>query len=642
VKQILSLKARRIIVIVFDQIAIGVAFVGAFLLRFDFKIPDEMLSLMWRGLPWIYTIQSIVFISQGLYRGLWSFASLKDLFLILRAAAFSSILSVTVIAISWNHLIGWPRSVFILDGFLLILILGGGRFAYRYGREIRWGFRNKKKQFLIVGAGQSANLIARELSSRVEFSAKIIGFLDDRRQLVGSNIQGSPVLGTLETLDHWLTQNHPDEVIIAIPSLRGTRVKQILSACQKHNIPCRICPPVSDVLMGKVQLSQLREVRVEDLLRRDVVKVDDVALKDFFTGQRILVTGAGGSIGSELCRQILKFNPQTLILFDRSEYSLYRLESELRRENPSLFDQVQLIFVVGDILNEKRLQMVLNQYSPAVVLHAAAYKHVPLMEENIYEAIHNNVIGTYRLITAAAKAGVENFVMISTDKAVRPTSVMGATKRMAELIVNAVGKQSNIRTAAVRFGNVLDSEGSVLPLFREQIAKRGPVTVTHRDVTRFFMTIPEASQLVLQTGLLGRGGEVFLLDMGEPVLILELAEELIKLSGLRPYQDIDVVFTGLRKGEKLYEELLVDKNNAQQTSHPKIMVSTDEHTTGNLPRNWEIILDEFMKTSKIPDDRELLLWIKSWIPTYSKEESSFVEEESKIQVQVEQSNQLLH
>ncbi len=611
-----SIRFRRGLVFLFDLVTIGVAFVGAFLLRFDFNIPaDHMLNLT-QGLPWIYLIQASVFIWLGLYRGLWAFASIRDLFVIIRGVFLGVTLSLAGMAMMYHRLVGWPRSVFLLDGVLLIIILGGGRFTYRFLREVVWTHRNQQKRTLVIGAGQSANLIAREFCSRPELSARIIGFLDDNPKLKGFRIQGAPVLGNLDQLPHFLEKYHAHEVIIAIPSLPGARLKKILATTRTLGVPCRICPPIRDVLLGRVQLNQLREVRVEDLLRRDVLKVDDSGLEESFSGRRILVTGAGGSIGSELCRQILKYNPRSLVMYERSEFNLYRFEQELKRSNSTpLANLTDLSFVVGDILDETRLSEIFRKYSPEIVLHAAAFKHVPLMEENIYEALRNNVLGTYRLFKCSAENGVKDFILISTDKAVRPTSIMGATKRMAELVAHSLAARYPIRSTAVRFGNVLDSEGSVLPLFREQISQGGPVTVTHPEITRYFMTIPEASLLVLQASILGRGGEIFLLDMGEPVLIRELAEEMIKLSGLEPYHDIDILFTGLRKGEKLYEELLIDLTHAQRTSHPKIMASTQEHLA-TLPQDWESELLSFSTASTLLDEGFLVGWIKAWVPEY--------------------------
>ncbi len=614
--QRLSPTVRRLIVFAFDFMAIGVSFLGAFFLRFDFKIPPEYYSLIKTGLPWVYLCQTLVFASQGLYRGMWSFASLQDLLLIFRSVFLGVSLTVLVFTMNWNLLTGWPRSIFILDGFLLILILGGGRFIFRFSREVVLSSRKKRKKVLLVGAGQTAHLIAREFLQRPELGTKIVGFLDDNPRLSGFRLHGIPVLGRLNTISRWVTRYLPNEIIIAIPSLPGTEVKKILSVAQEFNIFCRICPPIRDALLGNIQLNQLREVRVEDLLRRDVVTIDEIGLEKFLQNKSVLITGAGGSIGSELCRQILKYNPHTLILYERSEYNLYRIAQEFQEAFPSKTTATKLEFIIGDILDRKKLFHTFDKFQPELVLHAAAYKHVPLMEENLDEAIKNNVLGTSILVQAASQFHVKNFVLISTDKAVRPTSVMGASKRMAELVTNKLGQSKTMKTSAVRFGNVLDSEGSVLPLFREQLSRGGPITVTHPEVTRYFMTIPEASRLVLQAAMLATGGEVFLLDMGQPILIRDLAEELIKLSGLRPYHDIEIVYTGLRKGEKLFEELLIEDQHIKPTTHPKILVSSNELLT-EIPHLWREELANFAEQSILYTTQDLINWIKRWVPEYT-------------------------
>ncbi len=614
-KLIQNPRFRRLLVFTFDFLAIGVAFLFSYFLRFEFNIPEIHLQKFWAGLPYVYVIQTLTFIWFGLYRGMWSFASIRDLFLIVRAVVTGVAFTSLVIAFQNQGFIGWSRSVFILDGFLLVMILGGGRFTYRILREFLFMHFGAHKKILVIGAGQSASFIARELSQRQELSSQVIGFLDDDKRMRGTRLLGAPVLGTVAELESVLSKQHPDEVIIAIPSLTGTRVKDILNVTRQFNIPCRICPPIRDVLLGKVKLNQLREVRVEDLLRRQVSTVDDTHLRGLIVDQSIMVTGGAGSIGSELCRQILKHSPKCLVVYDRSEFNLYRFEQEIRKDFASELLVTDVRFVVGDVLDERRLCSILEQEMPSTVLHAAAYKHVPLMETNIYESLKNNVVGTYNLTHLCAKYGVKTFVLVSTDKAVRPTNVMGATKRMAEMVTHGVGQESGMTTAAVRFGNVLDSEGSVLPLFREQIAQGGPVTVTHPEITRYFMTIPEAAQLVLQASILGKGGEVFLLDMGEPVLIRELAEELIKLSGLKPYEDINIQYTGLRPGEKLYEELLFDLNSSTKTMHPKIMCSQNENN-GTLESNWKTRIDEFRSSEKLLSREELMNWIKDWVPEY--------------------------
>ncbi|MBI5139174.1 polysaccharide biosynthesis protein [Candidatus Nomurabacteria bacterium] len=624
--QRLSPNLRRFIVFVFDFIAIGVSFVGAFFLRFDFKIPPVYFPLIKQGLLWVYLCQTAVFVSQGLYRGLWSFASLRDLFLILKSVFLAVSLTVIVFAMNWNRLLGWPRSILVLDGFLLLMILGGGRFAFRFSREVILSWTKKRKKILIIGAGQTAHLIAREFLQRPELCKKIVGFLDDNPRLSGFRLHGISVLGRLDTVSRWVNKYNPNEIIIAIPSLPGTKIKKILSVAQKFNISCRTCPPIRDVLLGNVHLNQLREVRVEDLLCRNIVTVNEKGLENFVKNKKVLITGAGGSIGSELCRQILKYNPSVLVLYERSEYNLYRIEQEFKTTFSPNINKTKLEFVIGDILDEQKLTGTFERFLPEIVLHAAAYKHVPLMEENLDEAIKNNVLGTYILAQVVLQFYVKNFVLISTDKAVRPTSIMGASKRMAELITSQLGQLNHItKFSAVRFGNVLDSEGSVLPLFREQLFRGGPITVTHPEITRYFMTIPEASQLVLQAAMLAKGGEVFLLDMGDPILIRELAEELIKLSGLRPYDDIDIVYTGLRKGEKLYEELFIEDQHIKHTVHSKILVSLNE-LFAKLPKDWEEKLQDFSKRSTLYSNKEIVQFIKLWVPEYTGFQNKEIQE----------------
>ena len=612
-KQYFKTTGQRIAISAFDLLSVYLALMGAFMLRFDYVIPPEQAILLKNTLPWLCVVQFAVLFAHGLNRGIWSFVGTRDLVLILRAVVVSQVFSVLTLSLSRHRLLGWPRSIFLLDAALLFLMLGGSRFSYRLLQERR-SSKDKKdqKRILIIGAGQTGNLLSREFLSHSNQDVKLVGFLDDSSRLVGLKLQNAPILGKLSALKSVLKKKRPNEIIIAIPSLDGRRVREILTEANSQGISCRICPPIRDVLIGKVRLNQLRKVAVEDLLRRDVIKVDDSGLSAFLSGKNVLVTGAGGSIGSELCRQVLQYSPKKLTLFERSEFNLYRIQQELG-------NNAGVDFKIGDILDVRRLREIMETTQPHVVLHAAAYKHVPMMEENIVEAVKNNVVGTYNVANASADAGVEKFVLISTDKAVRPTSVMGATKRMAELVTNAISVERKVKTLAVRFGNVLDSEGSVLPLFRQQIANGGPITLTHSEVTRYFMTIPEATILVLQASLMGSGGQVFLLDMGEPVFIRQLAEELITLSGLRPYVDIDIITTGLRRGEKLYEELLVDFKTALRTTHNKIMVANNE-LDGNLPRNWKERIERFVVSPSVPSDSELLDWIRAWVPEYGSPE----------------------
>jgi FlaA1/EpsC-like NDP-sugar epimerase len=610
-------RLQRIFVSLLDVCSLYVAFIGAFLIRFDNTIPDDQKILFWKALPWLVVVKFPVFFIHGLYRNLWGYVGLKDIVLISRSILTAQVAWVIFISLFFaERLLGWPRSIFLLDTVLLLLLLTGTRVLYRLFKEKHLlKLQKPSNSVLIIGAGQTGNLLAREFS-RPEQNVQVVGFLDDKPRLIGMRLQNVPILGAIDSLEKRLQALKPNEVIIAIPSLDGNRIRSILQTCQKHKIHCRICPPIRDVLIGRVRLNQLRDVAVEDLLRREVVRVNEPLLNEFLSGKCVMVTGAGGSIGSELCRQIMQFGPSRVVLYERSEYNLYRIEQELTASNNELGKGIQLEFVIGDILDLRRVEDTLKRFRPQIVLHAAAFKHVPLMEENVCEAVRNNVFGTYQVAEASARAGVERFVLVSTDKAVRPTSVMGASKRMAELVTQAIGALYPIKTFAVRFGNVLDSEGSVLPLFRKQIANGGPITLTHPEVTRYFMTIPEAAVLVLQSSGMGTGGEVFVLEMGAPVRIQQLAEELITLSGLRPHVDIKIVTTGLRKGEKLYEELLFDMKTATPTSHPKIMVANLE-LNGRLPADWQKQLKTFLLSEEIPIEEELRHWIKNWVPEFT-------------------------
>ncbi|RYZ85319.1 MAG: polysaccharide biosynthesis protein, partial [Proteobacteria bacterium] len=590
-QELITLKWRRAIVISHDWAAIGICLGLSFLIRFDFQLPATHAPLLFKALPWVFLVQSAVFLMLGLYRGVWAFASLPDLFSIGRAVVIANLVCVAGIFLFPTEFVGWPRSIFFIDTALLILALGGGRFLYRYSRDYFFAYKNGKKTVLIIGAGKTGSLIAKELTHAEDSSMRVIGFIDDYERLIGSKLQGVPIYGPIQDLKIILERKKPDDVVIAVPGLSGEKIKAIFHETQMLRIGCRIVPDVRNMLSGKLR-SNLRNVGVEDLLKRETVQIDEAGLSEFFRGKSVLITGAGGSIGSELSRQVCGYLPMQIVFFERSEFNLYRIERELRKKQElGLLPSVSLHFVLGDVLDENKLNSVFTLYRPQIVIHAAAYKHVPLIEENPAEGIRNNVLGTYRTANHAARSGAEVFVLVSTDKAVRPTSIMGATKRIAEMVVSQIGASTKLRTLAVRFGNVLDSDGSVLPLFRQQIAQGGPVTVTHPEMTRYFMTIPEASSLVLQATLLSRGGEVFILDMGKPVRIADLAEDLIMLSGLVPGKDIEIKFSGLRRGEKLYEELLVDTKNARNTTHPKVWMS-QEDLEGSLPTDWEILVQE--------------------------------------------------
>ncbi|MDW7674363.1 MAG: nucleoside-diphosphate sugar epimerase/dehydratase, partial [Bacillota bacterium] len=510
-----------------------------------------------------------------------------------------------------------PRSVYILAWILNIAFIGGSRLAWRLFREYGFNYKNGKdgKPILVIGAGDSGVIVAKELKRHYSNNINIIGFVDDDPAKQRLSILGIPVLGNRSVIKNLVERYDIQEIILAIPSAPGKVVREIIEICQQTKAKLKILPGMYDLIEGNVTVSQIRDVEVEDLLGREAVKVNLTEISGYTTENTVLVTGAGGSIGSELCRQLINFLPEKLILLDVCENNTYEIEMELRQINPN----VQIVPLVKDVRDRKAIEQVFKTYRPQVVFHAAAHKHVPLMEINPEEAIKNNVMGTYNVAYAADLFGVNKFVLISTDKAVNPTSVMGASKRIAEMFIQHMDKTSKTNFVAVRFGNVLGSRGSVIPLFKKQIAQGGPVTITHEDMVRYFMTIPEAVQLVIQAGAMAEGGEIFVLDMGEPVKIMDLARSLIKLSGFEPNIDIEIVVTGMRPGEKLYEELLTAEEGVNATTHARIFVARPnglkvqliEETmanmvAGKLPINQhetELFLQQFLPEFRIIENK---------------------------------------
>jgi FlaA1/EpsC-like NDP-sugar epimerase len=524
-----------------------------------------------------------LFLFMGLYRCYWRYASIAELATIVGAVVASSIIMIAPVILEpflpalgapW---LGLPRSVPFIEGMLVLLTVGGVRFLVRACRVFvapaASASTANRKRVLIVGAGEAGNLIAREMRSSPLSALEPVCFVDDDPAKRNLRIHGVPVLGPRGDIPALARRYNIAEVVIAMPTAPGKIIRATRQLCDEAMLPVRVIPGIYQILNDQVSLSRLRNLDIEDLLRREPVETDVAGVASLVAGRRVLVTGAGGSIGSELCRQISRHGPSQLILLGHGENSIFDIVNELqlaaRPGGPTL------VPVIADIRFPDRLRAIFQLYRPDVVFHAAAHKHVPLMEANVGEAIANNVLGTRNLLEAAEAAGVGRFVLISTDKAVNPTSVMGATKRAAELLVHQAAERSGRAYVAVRFGNVLGSRGSVVPYFRKQIAAGGPVTVTHPDMRRYFMTIPEAVQLVLQAALLGRGGEVFMLDMGEPVKIVDLAHDLIRLSGFEPGRDIDVVYTGLRPGEKLFEELFLDSERYSRTAHAKVFVANN-------------------------------------------------------------------
>ncbi|MCR4301102.1 MAG: polysaccharide biosynthesis protein [Sulfuricaulis sp.] len=513
----------------------------------------------------------------GLYRGIWRFASIPDLARILKAVGASVVLAAAASFI-FTRLEGVPRSVFFLDGILLVLLLGGPRFIYRclkdhslyqWIHERRLDANAEQKKALIVGAGKAGEMFVRDLLRDLTGPYRPTAFVDDDTRKVGKEIHGIPVVGTCDEIPGTVTRLRIDLIIIALPAATSRQIRRIVEICETTGLPFRILPQLQDLVSGRASLKDLRDVRIEDLLGREPVTLDWQAITEATRGQTVLVSGGGGSIGAELCRQIGSLNPGRLIIVDRSEFNLYSIDMELQNNIPEL----SKIALLADINDTVQMDKIMRTYSPAVVYHAAAYKHVPILENQARAAVVNNVLGTRVMANLADKYGCRSFVMVSTDKAVNPANVMGASKRVAEMYCQGMNAKSNTRFITVRFGNVLGSSGSVIPLFQKQIASGGPVTVTHPEIMRFFMTISEACQLIMQAGVIGKGGEIFVLDMGEPVNISYLAEQLIRLSGKTPGEDIEIVYTGLRSGEKLYEELFHDAEQLTETSHPKILLA---------------------------------------------------------------------
>ncbi|MBA4389480.1 MAG: hypothetical protein C0399_00885 [Syntrophus sp. (in: bacteria)] len=558
---------KRTVVIGGDVFLTACSYWFAYLLRFNFIIPENYYQKLLESIPVLIVMRMISFYYFELYSGIWRYASINDLARILKAVALSSFLFVTYVTFFYR-LADFPRSVYIIDCFIIIICIGGSRFLYRLSREFYFTKGKNGKKVLIIGAGDAGEMLLREMRQNPNIDYDIIGFLDNDPAKKGKRIHNTPVLGLVDELEGIGMKEVINEAIVAIPSITGKEIRKIIYQCNNMGISCKTLPAVSDILNGKITTSQIREIRIEDLLGREHIELNREQIQEYLSGKRVLVTGAAGSIGLELCRQIIKVGPEKIILFERIENELYNVEMEFAENLPN----TPYMLVLGDILDTNRLERVMNEHKPQVVFHAAAYKHVPIMEAHPLEAIRNNIFGTLNVAEASVRHNVEKFVLISTDKAVKPANIMGATKRVAELICQGMNQEHKTKFIAVRFGNVLNSAGSVIPLFKKQITKGGPVTVTDPEMTRYFMSIPEATQLVMQAGAIGKGGEIFVLDMGEPVKIVDLATDMIRLMGLRVGEDIDITYTGLRPGEKIHEELVSQEEEMENTLHEKIML----------------------------------------------------------------------
>jgi FlaA1/EpsC-like NDP-sugar epimerase len=559
---------RRIAIVVHDICMVAAAWLLAYLTRYNFQIPYNVWTVISQTLPVVLAIQGLILWRFGLYRGVWRFASVPDLWNIIRAAAIG-VFIIAVVEFLINRLAGIPRTILLIYPVYLIFLLGAPRLTYRIWKDYRVGMLNSadRKRVLILGAGRAGEMLARDMRRDTTFLP--VGFLDDQRSLKGSKVHDLPVLGQIDRLPEIARSYALDLVIIALPSATNAQMRRVVEVCENSGVEFRTLPRIQDMGSHQPTVSELREVNIEDLLGRTPITLDWNRISNGLTGQTVLVSGGGGSIGSELCRQIARLRPAALVLFENNEFNLFEIERELRGKFPDL----TLHAYLGDVRDRASVVRAFERFQPQVVFHAAAYKHVPMLESQAREAVRNNVLGTRLMAQTADRFGCNAFVMISTDKAVNPANVMGATKRVAEIYCQSFAQRSRTRFITVRFGNVLGSAGSVIPIFQQQIKAGGPVTVTHKDMTRYFMTIPEAAQLIMQSAVMGQGGEIFVLDMGEPVRISYLAEQMIRLSGKIPGQEIEIVYTGLRPGEKLYEELFYAQEEYKPTGHDKILLA---------------------------------------------------------------------
>ena len=554
------------------------------------------------------------------YRGWWRYVGISDLLGIFRASLISTLIIVAlwftmgrIDAVRAHLPLDMKRpaeGVCIADMFATVLMLGGLRIVIRlYYEEFRTAEAGRLKRFLIVGAGNAGEALLREIHRMPVAQYGVVGFIDDDPIKKGTNIHGIPVLGTVEQLPEVCEERNIEEIAIAMPSASHKQLRRVIQVCEGTKIRFRTVPSITDIASGKFRVSQIRDVDINDLLGREAVQLDLNLIEAFAKDKTILVTGAGGSIGSEMCKQLCNFTPKMLLLIEQAENPLFYIERELRKQFPA----IRINALICNITDKVRVDEIFENYKPQVVIHAAAHKHVPLMELNAGEAIKNNIVGTQVVADAADNHGTANFVMISTDKAVNPTSIMGSSKRIAEMYIQDLNRTSETHFVTVRFGNVLDSDGSVVPIFKKQIAEGGPVTVTHPEMKRYFMTIPEASQLVLQAATMGKGGEIFVLDMSEPVKIVDLARELITLSGFRPGEDIEMVFTGPRVGEKLFEELSIEGEDMQRTRHPKISIWK------NIPMDRDRLrtgINELVNIAKAQNNSQIVQKIKELVPEY--------------------------
>ena len=597
----------KIKLILIDAIVFAVAPILAVLLRFEGKLPTKEITIVQGCIPWMVLISLAIFYFYGMYHRIWHYARMRDLVALIGAVSLSQMLIFIIIVMTDTYM---PRSIPILTWILTLGGIGVSRLMYKINIDFVTEYKGDRQNLLIVGAGDAGAMLVRELEQNSAATTNIVGFVDDDEKKRNGRLAGFPILGAVDELAPIVRAKAVDKIVIAIPSADGDTIRHIANACRSTGAQVCIMPGIYSIVNGELDMGEMREISLEDLLRRDPIQLDFEKITGYIAGKTVLITGAGGSIGSEIARQISQVGAKEIILLGRGENSIYEIHQELTRRHP----EQNYHTVIANITDKDRISRVFHRFQPQVVFHAAAHKHVPLMELQPDEAVRNNVFGTKNVADLAAQNHAEIFVLISTDKAVNPTSVMGATKRTAELVVQEINRHSGTKFVTVRFGNVLGSRGSVVPLFEKQIAQGGPVTVTYRDMTRYFMTIPEAVQLVLQAGSQAEGGEVFLFDMGKPVRIKDMAEDLIRLHGLVPGKDINIVYTGLRPGEKLYEELLTSEEGTTSTKHKKIFKAQIQ------PLDEDDLKESINILKETTDKAVILKTLKHMIPTYKSKQ----------------------
>ncbi len=606
-----QLLIRKIALISYDVMAVFLASALGLLARFDFRI-NNIDGLYLNSVKEYFLVNVLVtiliFIVMRLYNSLWQYASVSELENIIVACMLSAVTQIIGMSLMECRV---PISYHFVYYICLTVLVLGSRFVYRFLRNLINGRQKQKTavhRVMVIGAGDAGSVLVREMTSCTYLQKKVCCIIDDDPMKVGSYFRGIEIVGSRKDIPEMVRKFDINEIIVAMPSISAQERREILQICQATGCEIKLLPGMYQLVNGEVNVSRLRNVEIEDLLGREPIRVDLTSIMDYVNGRVIMVTGGGGSIGSELCRQIAQHGPRRLVIVDIYENNAYDIQQELRRKHPEL----DLVVLIASVRNTHRMETIFDRYRPEIVYHAAAHKHVPLMEDSPNEAIKNNVFGTYKTAKAAVKYGTKRFVLISTDKAVNPTNIMGASKRICEMIIQTMNLRSDTEFVAVRFGNVLGSNGSVIPLFKKQIEEGGPVTVTHPDIIRYFMTIPEAVSLVLQAGVLAKGGEIFILDMGEPVKILDLAKNLIRLSGYRPFEDIDIQFTGLRPGEKLYEELLMAEEGMKETPNKLIHIGKPIEFDEEL---FEKQLEELMVIANLDSD-QIKDKVKEIVPTY--------------------------